>query len=65
MTPFPRKLILTVHVLASVGWFGALLVFLAHAALSLVSSDQQVVRSVCIAMGLTAWLVILPLRAYP
>ena len=61
MTSYSRKLLLTVHVLASVGWFGALLVFLAHAAVSLVSRDQHVVRSACIAMGLTAWLVILPL----
>jgi len=56
-----RRYLLTAHVLASVGWFGALLVFLAHAAASLMSHDLQVVRSVCIAMALTAWFVILPL----
>jgi hypothetical protein len=61
MSPAVRKLTLTAHVMSSVAWFGALLVFLAHAVASLVSGDEQVVRSVCIAMGVTAWFVILPL----
>ena len=61
MSPAIRKFALAAHVTSSVGWLGALLVFFAHAAASLASSDQQVVRSVCIAMGLTAWAVILPL----
>ena len=61
MSPAARKFTLTAHVLSSIGWFGALLVFLAHAIASLMSNDLQVVRSVCIAMALTAWFVILPL----
>jgi ABC-type anion transport system duplicated permease subunit len=61
MSPAVRKLNLTAHLLSSIGWFGALLVFLAHAVASLLSNDLQVVRSVCIAMALTAWFVILPL----
>jgi hypothetical protein len=61
MSPAARKVALTAHVTSSVGWFGALLVFLAHGVASLVSDDPQVVRGVCIAMGLTAWFVILPL----
>ena len=56
-----RKLMLTAHVLSSIGWFGALLVFGAHSIVSLVSGDPNIVRSVCIAMALTAWFVILPL----
>jgi hypothetical protein len=56
-----RKLMLTAHVLSSIGWFGALLVFGAHSIASLVSGDPNIVRSVCIAMALTAWFVILPL----
>ena len=56
-----RKLLLTTHVLSSIGWFGALLVFGAHSIASLVSVDPNIVRSVCIAMALTAWFVILPL----
>jgi len=52
---------LTTHVLSSIGWFGALLAFLAHRIASLTSSDPNLVRSVCIAMALIAWFVILPL----
>jgi len=61
MTPPVRKLVLTAHVTASVGWLGALIVFLAHALMGLVSKDEQVVRATSIAMGLTAWVVIMPL----
>lgn len=61
MTPALRKLTLTAHVSASVGWFGALAVFLAHALASLISQDEQMVRAASLAMGLTAWFVILPL----
>lgn len=61
MTPRLRKLTLTAHVTASVGWLGALAVFLAHAAASLISQDAQMVRAASLAMGLSAWFVILPL----
>jgi hypothetical protein len=61
LSPATRKFTLTAHVLSSIGWFGALLVFLAHTVASLISGDPQVVRGVCIAMGFTAWFVILPL----
>jgi len=61
MTPSLRKLALTAHVSTSVGWLGALAVFLAHAVASVVSQDVQMVRAASLAMGLTAWFVILPL----
>lgn len=61
MTPALRKFTLTTHVATSVGWLGALAVFLAHALASSFSQDEQMVRAVSIAMGLTAWFVILPL----
>src|SRR5207249_7507954 len=61
MTPALRKLMLTTHIAASVGWLGALAVFLAHALASLFSQDEQMVRAASLAMGLTAWFVILPL----
>ena len=61
MTPPVRKLALTAHVTTSVGWLGALAVFLAHALASLISQDEQMVRAASLAMGLTAWFVILPL----
>jgi len=53
MTPSLRKLALTVHVASSLGWLGALAVFLAHAVVSYTSHDDQLVRA--------AWFVILPL----
>lgn len=61
LTPSLRKLALTAHVSTSVGWVGALAVFLAHAVASVISQDDQMVRAASLAMGLTAWFVILPL----
>ena len=55
-----RKLTLTAHVISSVGWVGALVVFLAHSIVSLASNDVQLVRTACMAMALTAWFVVLP-----
>ncbi|CAN7761292.1 hypothetical protein LJR084_007191 [Variovorax sp. LjRoot84] len=56
-----RKLTLTAHVTASVGWLGALAVFFAHTLASMISQDEQMVRAASLAMDLTAWFVILPL----
>ena len=60
MSPRVRRLALTAHVIASVGWFGALAVFLAHAAVSWAGRDAETVRAADVAMGLTVWFVILP-----
>jgi DMSO/TMAO reductase YedYZ heme-binding membrane subunit len=56
-----RNLLLSVHVLASVGWAGALAVFLAHALASLWTDDSRTAAALGLAMGITAWVVILPL----
>lgn len=61
LPPSFRRLALTVHVVSSVGWLGALAVFMAHAAAGVMSADEQTVRAVYVVMGLTAWVVILPL----
>ena len=61
MSPGVRKLVLTAHVSTSVGWLGALAVFLAHAVAGLGTEDLQILRATAFAMGLTAWFVILPL----
>jgi hypothetical protein len=61
MTPPIRKFALAVHVTAAVGWVGALTVFFAHALAGVLSDNEPVVRATSLAMGLTAWLVILPL----
>ena len=61
LTPRMRKLTLTAHVTSSVGWLGAVAVFLALALASVTSLDAQRVRSADLAMDLTAWFVIVPL----
>ena len=60
MTPRLRKVALTVHVVISVGWLGAVAGFLALAIASLVSSDSATVRAAYPAMELTVWWVIVP-----
>jgi hypothetical protein len=61
MTPRLRKLALTAHVTASVGWLGAVAVFLALAVAGVISPDPWTVRAAYVAMELTAWFVIVPL----
>ena len=61
LTPRIRKLVLAMHVSASVGSLGAVLIFLTFAVIGLTSQDGQVVRAVYIANELIAWYVILPL----
>jgi putative copper export protein len=61
MSPVVRKFALMAHVIASGGWIGALAVFLAHAIAVLGTDDVPTLRALSIAMGLTAWFVILPL----
>ena len=61
MPPRARKLALTLHVTSSVGWVGAVLVFLALAHIGLTSTDEQTVRGVYLVMEPAAWLALLPL----
>lgn len=61
MTPGVRKLALTAHVSASVGWLGAVASFLALAIAGLTSVNGQMVRAAYLAMELTTWFVIVPL----
>jgi hypothetical protein len=61
MTPRVRKLALTTHVTSSVGWLGAVAVFLALAIAGLTSQDAQMVRAAYLAMHVTTWFVIVPL----
>lgn len=61
MTPRLRKFALTAHVTSSVGWLGAVAVFLAHAVLGVTSEDPQMVRAVYLVMEPAAWLVLVPL----
>lgn len=61
MTPRARKLVLTIHVVVSLGWFGAVAAFLALALSGLTSPDPQTVRADYLAMALIGWSVIVPL----
>ncbi|MEV6329175.1 hypothetical protein [Streptomyces sp. NPDC051909] len=61
MSPRVRKLALTAHVTASVGWFGAVAVFLALAVTGLATRDAATVGPAYVAMDVTGWYVIVPL----
>ena len=61
LTPRLRKLALTAHVTASVGWLGAVAAVLALAIAGLTSDEPQTVRAVYIAMEATGWFVLFPL----
>ena len=61
MPPRLRKFALTAHVISSVGWLGAIAVFLALSVAGLTIQDAQVVRAAYLAMELTAWSVLVPL----
>ena len=56
-----RRLALTAHITTSVGWLGAVAVFLVLAVVGLRTDDLQTVRSIYIALDLTGWRVIVPL----
>ncbi|UIX32289.1 hypothetical protein [Streptomyces sp. GQFP] len=60
MHPRLRKIALTAHVTSSVGWLGAVAVFLALAVAGLTSQSAQTVRGAYLAMELTGWLVLVP-----
>ena len=61
MTPGIRKLVLTAHVVTSVGWLGAAAASLALAVAGFTSPDLQLVRAAYLMMDVTARFVLLPL----
>ncbi|MGP3963895.1 hypothetical protein ACTWPT_48815 [Nonomuraea sp. 3N208] len=61
MAPALRKLVLTTHITSSMGWLGAVLVFLALAIIGLTSQDAQTVRAVYLVMEPAAWYTLIPL----
>lgn len=61
MTPRLRKFALTAHVTCSVGWIGAVVVFLALAVVGLTSQDAQTVRGAYLVMEPAARFVLVPL----
>jgi hypothetical protein len=58
-----RKLTFTTHVTSSVGWLGAVIVFLALAVIALTSADEPTVRGAYLVMAPAAWFVLVPLAS--
>ena len=61
MPPRLRKAVLTVHVVTSVGWLGALLAYLALDVTAVTSQDAELVRGAYVGMNVTVFAVIVPL----
>jgi len=61
MSPGIRRLALAAHVVSSVGWHGAVAVFLALAVAGLASNDAQMARASYQVMDMVTWFVIVPL----
>jgi hypothetical protein len=61
LSPGVRKLNLTAHVTASVGWLGGVIGAFALALVGLTSGDVETVKAAYIALELIAWLVLVPL----
>jgi hypothetical protein len=55
-----RKIWLTTHVMSSIGWFGAVVVFLTLALFGMISRNQELVRAAYLTMQLNAWFIIVP-----
>jgi len=61
LRPRLRKFVLLAHIVSSIGWLGAVAVFLALAVAGLTSQDAQIVRAVYLAMESIGWYVLVPL----
>ncbi|CCQ46074.1 putative membrane protein [Pseudarthrobacter siccitolerans] len=61
MPPVVRKAALTVHIISSVGWLGAIAAFLVLAIAGLTSTDPQLVCAAYVGMNLVGWMIIFPL----
>lgn len=61
MTPRVRRLALTAHVTASVGWLGAVAAFVGLAVVGMTGHDTQTVRGAYVVMEPAAWFVLVPL----
>lgn len=61
LPPAGRKLILTTHIVASVGWMGAVVGFLALAVAGFSSQNTLLVRGAFFSMDVTAGFVLIPL----
>src|SRR5262245_60607114 len=60
MSPRLRKLALMAHVISSMGWLGAVVVFFALSLLGLTSSDEKIVRGAYLVMEPAGRFVLVP-----
>lgn len=60
-TPLARKAGLTVHVVSSVGWLGAVLMYLGLGLTAVTSDDVALLSAVYLAMDAASWTVLVPL----
>lgn len=60
MSPGVRKLALTAHVTASVGWLGAVAGSLGLAVAGMTSEDVQTVRAAYLGLEFMGWFVLVP-----
>ena len=63
LSPRARKIVLTVHVSSSVGWFGVVLAYVVLSVAGLGSDDERTVRAVYLAMDVLGWAALVPLAA--
>jgi len=61
MPPGLRKFALTLHLIASIGWIGAVVAYLALGVAAASSHDTETIRAAWIAMDLIGWFAIIPL----
>lgn len=61
MKPGLRKFALSVHLTFSIGWIGAVLMYLALGVAAVTTENVQTIRAAWTAMELTGWYVIVPL----
>jgi hypothetical protein len=61
MSPQLRKLVLTTHVVTSVGWFGAAAAYAGLVLAALRSTEAHDVLAACLAIGPITWFAIVPL----
>jgi len=59
--PRLRRVLLTVHIICSVGWIGAVSSYLVLGAAAAASANVATVRAAWIGMELTGWFVIVPM----
>jgi hypothetical protein len=56
-----RRLVFTAHIASSLGWLGAVCVFLGLAGLGLASQQEATVRAAYLVMAPAAWITLVPL----